>query len=36
MIKLLQKIRLYTEAGVILEHMYLFDELEKIMKKEIK
>ena len=35
MLKLLQKIKLHTEAGVILEHMYLFDELEVMIKKEL-
>jgi len=27
MLELIQKIKLYTEAGIILEHMELFDEL---------
>ena len=31
MLKLLQKIREYTEAGIILNHMYLFDELEELI-----
>jgi len=26
MLELIQKIKDYTEAGIILEHMYLFDE----------
>lgn len=30
MLELIQKIKTYTEAGIILEHMELFDELEKI------
>ena len=29
MLELIQKIKLYTEAGIILEHMELFDELKK-------
>lgn len=28
MLELIQKIKTYTEAGVILEHLYLFDLLE--------
>ena len=28
MLELIQKIKTYTEAGIILEHMHLFDELE--------
>lgn len=28
MLELIKKIREYTEAGIILEHMYLFDLLE--------
>lgn len=28
MLELIQKIKTYTEAGIILEHMYLFGELE--------
>ena len=28
MLELIQKIKTYTEAGIILEHMYLFDLLE--------
>ena len=30
MLELIQKIKTYTEAGIILEHMYLFDELETL------
>ncbi len=36
MLELARKIRMYTEAGIILNHMYLFDELEKLIKKEVK
>lgn len=32
MLEPIQKIKDYTEAGIILEHMYLFDELEKFFK----
>jgi len=31
MLELIQKIKLYTEAGVILEHMELFDEVESMV-----
>lgn len=31
MITVLFKIRDYTEAGIILNHMYLFDELEQLI-----
>ena len=34
MLELIQKIKLYTEAGIILEHMKLFDELILKMQKE--
>ncbi len=34
MLELIQKIKEYTEAGIILEHMYLFDELERIVNGE--
>lgn len=30
MLELIQKIKTYTEAGIILEHMELFDEIENI------
>ena len=30
MLELIQKIEYYTEAGIILQHMYLFDELEAL------
>ena len=30
MLELIQKIKDYTEAGIILEHMELFDELEEM------
>ncbi len=29
--RLIKKIRIYTDAGIILNHMYLFDELERVM-----
>jgi len=32
MLSLIKKIREYTEAGIILNHMYLFDELEATQK----
>jgi len=32
MLELIQKIKTYTEAGIILEHMELFDEVELIAK----
>jgi len=32
MLELARKIRMYTEAGIILNHMYLFDELEKLIE----
>lgn len=32
MLELIQKIKTYTEAGIILEHMELFDEVELISK----
>jgi len=32
MLELIQKIKDYTEAGIILNHMYLFDELENKIK----
>jgi len=35
MLKLLHKIREYTEAGIILNHMELFDELEEIAKDDV-
>jgi len=35
MIELLHKIREYTEAGIILNHMELFDELEEIAKVDV-
>ncbi len=34
MLKLIQKIKDYTEAGIILEHMELFDELEILANHE--
>ena len=34
MLDLIQKIKLYTEAGIILEHMELFDELIKKAEDE--
>jgi len=38
MLELIRKIKLYTEAGIILEHMYLFDEVEvasdKLLSRE--
>ena len=34
MLELIQKIKLYTEAGIILEHMYLIDELEAMIIKQ--
>ena len=34
MLELIQKIKLYTEAGCILEHMELFDELRALYIKE--
>jgi len=33
MIELLHKIKTMTEAGIILNHMYLFDELEEMITK---
>ena len=36
MLELIQKIKDYTEAGIILEHMELFDELESMLKKDLK
>ena len=30
MLELIQKIKTYTEAGIILEHMELFDEAENV------
>ena len=35
MIELIQKIKLYTEAGIILEHMELFDELKYLCLLQI-
>jgi len=34
LLRLIHKIKIYTEAGIILNHMYLFDELEKAIKNE--
>jgi len=31
--ELVLKIREYTEAGIILNHMYLFDELQDIIRQ---
>jgi len=36
MLKLLHKIKEMTDAGIILNHMELFDELEALIKKETK
>jgi len=33
MLELLHKIKEYTEAGIILNHMYLFYELKELIKK---
>jgi hypothetical protein len=34
MLELIQKIKTYTEAGIILEYMELFDEAEKLCNKK--
>ena len=36
MLELIQKIKDYTEAGIILEHMELFEELKGLYKYEAK
>ncbi len=33
-LKLILKIREFTDAGIILNHMYLFDEIEKMIKDD--